>query len=54
MGAWDTRPNPDEAVADHETNPEYEVHVGQVDAYGARLCSVWLQGQRWIGPLFPG
>lgn len=46
---WNDRPTPAEAIPDHETNPEYEVHLGQVSADGRRYVSCWLQGQRWSG-----
>lgn len=50
---WDDRPAPREALADHQVNPEYGVHLGQVTADGRRRASFWLQGQRWSGWLEP-
>jgi hypothetical protein len=48
-GQWQQRPSSREALSDHEHNPEYEVHLGQVTQDGRRRVSVWLQGQRWSG-----
>lgn len=42
-------PTPAEAIPDHEQNPEYEVHLGQVTTDGRRYVSFWLRGQRWSG-----
>lgn len=42
-------PTASEAVADHETNPEYEVHLGQETTDGRRYVSFWLRGARWSG-----
>ncbi|UJQ86599.1 hypothetical protein SEA_PENGUINLOVER67_77 [Mycobacterium phage PenguinLover67] len=46
---WNDAPTPAAALADHETNPEYEVHLGQVTSDGRRRASIWLAGQRWSG-----
>lgn len=51
---WADLPTGEDAVRDHERNPEYEVHLGQVTADGRRLASIWLQGERWSGWLSPG
>lgn len=47
--SWDERPSPVAAIRDHETNPEYELHVGQVTIVGDRRVSIWLCGERWSG-----
>lgn len=51
---WTDRPRADAAIADHETNPEYKMHVGQLTSDGRRCVSIWLHGQRWSGFLSPG
>lgn len=45
------------AIVDHERNPEYEVHVGQIvslNGQSRRLVSIWLAGTRWSGYLTQG
>lgn len=46
---WNDEPTASAAIADHEVNPEYETHLGQVTADGRRYVSIWLRGQRWSG-----
>lgn len=44
--------------ADHELNPHYEMHVGRPlragDGESYRHVSLWLEGRRWSGVLWPG
>ncbi|WP_433505465.1 hypothetical protein ACQP04_02535 [Pseudonocardia halophobica] len=47
----------DEVVADHERNPEYELHMGRLfeaDGRARRYVSLWLQGARYHGWLDAG
>jgi hypothetical protein len=46
-----------QVVADHEQNPEYEVHVGRpvhADGQVRRYASLWLRGERFCGWLVAG
>jgi hypothetical protein len=50
---WENPPTARGAWTDHEVNPEYELHLGQIDAHGTRTVSIWLRGARWSGHLRP-
>ena len=52
--AHDLSSKVDEAIAKHESDPAYEVHLGGVvDITGSahRVVSIWLEGVRWSGYL---
>jgi hypothetical protein len=49
---WNRRPSPRDTQLDHEANPEYEVHLGQIGSDGTRRVSIWLRGERWTGDLY--
>jgi hypothetical protein len=56
---WDplTTATADQVVADHEQNPEYEVHVGRIvhaEGQERRYVSLWLRGERFCGWLVRG
>jgi len=52
-----TTATPRQVVADHEQNPEYEIHVGRpvhADGQVRRYVSLWLRGGRFCGWLVGG